>query len=114
MALIDNGLWSVAILTFLLTIAIPLFKHLLLSAVLCRSHHPSPRLTRWLRYYHQLDTWGMLEIYMLGILIALVKLGDLAEVVTGLGLYSFAGLLITSLGAHISLDKNEVWERLES
>ena len=113
-ALIDNGLWSVAILTFLLTIAVPLLKHLLLSAVLWRSHRPSPRLARWFRYYHRIDAWGMLEIYMLGILIALVKLGDLAEVVTGLGLYSFIGLFITSVGAHISLDKSEVWERLES
>jgi paraquat-inducible protein A len=113
-ALIDNRLWMVAILTFLLTIAIPLVKHLLLIGVLGRSHRPSPRLARWFRYYHLIDSWGMLEIYMLGILIALVKLGDLAEVVTGLGLYSFIGLLITSIGAHISLDKNEVWERLES
>jgi paraquat-inducible protein A len=113
-ALIDNRLWMVAILTFLLTIAIPLVKHLLLIGVLGRSHRPSPRLARWFRYYHLIDSWGMLEIYLLGILIALVKLGDLAEVVTGLGLYSFIGQLITSIGAHISLDKNEVWERLES
>lgn len=114
LALMDNRLYAVAILTFLVSMLIPFMKLLLLTAVLWWSKRPSPRLARWFRYYHHIDSWGMLEIYLLGVLIALIKLGDIAEVVIGLGLYSFVGLLVASLGAQLTLDEHEIWEQLET
>jgi paraquat-inducible protein A len=41
------------------------------------------------KWYHRIDEWGMLEVYMLSIIVALVKLRDMAEVILGLGFYLY-------------------------
>ena len=108
----------VAVLTFLVSIAAPLLKLLLLSGILWRLRRPGPKINTNLpglfRFYHKLDTWAMLEVYMLGLLIAFTKLGDLAEVITGIGLYSFIGLMLVSILASITLDEDEVWQTMEA
>lgn len=73
----------------------------------------APGAVRLYRYLRTLRPWGMLEIFMLGVLVALVKLGDVATVVPGIALYSF-GLLIFVLAAvsYVS-DPAWIWEHLE-
>ena len=66
------------------------------------------------RCYQKLNTWGMLEVYMLSLLIAFTKLGDLADVIAGIGLYSFAGLMLVSVFCSVTLDEHEVWDRMET
>ncbi|NIQ94885.1 MAG: paraquat-inducible protein A, partial [Desulfuromonadales bacterium] len=39
-----------------------------------------------------LTPWAMLEVYMFGILVALIKLGDFGTVVPGAALFAFFGL----------------------
>ncbi|MEN8259255.1 MAG: paraquat-inducible protein A, partial [Pseudomonadota bacterium] len=82
-ALYRGGLWWVALLVALCSVVVPLGKLLLMfyvSACLKLGRFPD-NLGRSFRCYHQLDTWGMLEVYMLGILVAVVKLKDMADVV---------------------------------
>jgi paraquat-inducible protein A len=51
-------------------------------------------------------------VFLIGILVALVKLGDLAEIVPGLAIYSFAVLILVLAGALASLDPRAVWRRV--
>ena len=117
-SLAKEGHLAVAMLTFLVSIAAPLLKLLLLVLTLWGVRHPPekqpPFLAKFFRFYHALDAWGMLEVYMLGLLIAFTKLGDIAEVITGIGLYSFAGLMIVSVLCSVTIDKDEIWQRMES
>jgi len=55
----------------------------------------------------------MLEVFMIGILVAIVKLLALASVVPGVALWSFVLLMLLLSGAVASFDAEEVWERLE-
>jgi paraquat-inducible protein A len=55
----------------------------------------------------------MMEVFMLGILVSLVKLMGMAEVVPGLALWSFALLIVALAGAVASLDPQVVWRRVE-
>ena len=50
------------------------------------------------RIYHHLRDWGMLEVYFMGVLVAIVKLVDLAELTIGLGLFCFISLLLVRYG----------------
>lgn len=68
-------------------------------------------LYRWLR---TLRPWGMLEIFMLGILVALVKLGDVATVIPDIALYSFGLLIFTLAATSYVTDPEWIWERLEA
>jgi len=54
----------------------------------------------------------MLDVYMLGVIVSVVKLLSMADVQAGFGLLAYAGLLITSIMATISLNHHEVWEML--
>ena len=63
--------------------------------------------------FKHVKPWSMMEIYMLGILVSIVKLGKMATIVPGLAVIAF-GLLIFVLNfALTSVDEHMVWEKLE-
>ncbi len=64
------------------------------------------------RFLRSTDAWGMLEIFMLAMLVAIVKLGDVAEVVFGISLYAFVLLILTLTLLSASLDPHDVWNKL--
>jgi paraquat-inducible protein A len=70
-------------------------------------------LPRLYRLYLHLDSWAMLEVYMIGLLVSIVKLLDMARVQVGIGLLCFIGLLLISLSAKAALDRGAVWEEIE-
>ncbi len=113
--LYNGGLEMVAVLIFLTSIAIPLLKLLTLLYVLLsiQLKKRSPGLISTFHVFQKLDTWGMLEVYMLGILVAIIKLADLATVITGLGLYSFVALLLITVCSSATLDARVIWKKLE-
>jgi len=54
----------------------------------------------------------MLDVYMLGIIVSVVKLSSMAEISPGFGLWAYAGLLVSSILAANALNPHEVWDRL--
>ncbi len=64
------------------------------------------------RFLQSTQPWGMLEIFMLAVLVAVVKLGDIAHVIPGLSLYAFAALIGTMALLSTTLDLFDYWEQL--
>jgi paraquat-inducible protein A len=64
------------------------------------------------RIYHHLRDWGMLEVYLMGVLVALVKLSDLAELTLGLGLVCFIGLLLIQVWLEVAMSPHQIWQAL--
>ena len=56
--------------------------------------------------------WGMVEVFVLGILVSLVKLAHLAIVVPGVALWSFAGVMMLMAAATATFDPRDLWTRL--
>ncbi len=54
----------------------------------------------------------MMEIFLLGVLVAYTKLMDLATVDVGVSLFSFVALILVMIVADASVDPHNVWERL--
>ena len=71
------------------------------------------KLSRVFRLLLTLRPWGMMEVFMLGILVSVVKLGKMATIVPGVALWSFALLIIVLAAATAALDRRMVWDRLE-
>ncbi|SHO47010.1 paraquat-inducible protein A [Desulfopila aestuarii] len=65
------------------------------------------------RVFQHFKPWSMMEIYMLGILVAIVKLGKMATIVPGLAVIAFALLVIVLACAISSIDDHLVWDCLE-
>ena len=57
--------------------------------------------------------WTMVEIFLLGILVAFVKLAGMAEIVPGVALWAFGFLIITLSWATSSLEPHVIWRRVE-
>jgi paraquat-inducible protein A len=70
------------------------------------------RLPFIFRFLQNIQPWGMMEVFMLGILVAIVKLAKMANIIPGIALYSFAALILVLAGAMASLDPDIVWDRL--
>lgn len=64
------------------------------------------------RLFLHINPWSMMEIYLLGILVAIVKLAKMATIIPGLAVIAFGLLVIVLTFAMSSVDKHMVWERL--
>ena len=68
----------------------------------------------WLvfRAVETLGPWSMLDVFFVGVLVAVVKLADLATVTPGLGLFAFLALMILAVAASVTLDRGFVWSHV--
>ena len=66
-------------------------------------------LFRWLG---ALRPWSMLEVYLLGAFVAIVKLGQLASIELDLAFYAFVGLIVVSTASYATLDARQVWSTI--
>ena len=75
------------------------------------------RPSRWvgtlLRYHPTTRMWSMIEVMLLGVLVALIKIAELATVVPGLALFALGALVFVFAGMQASFDPRNVWERIE-
>lgn len=112
--LYDSGMRGVALLVFLCSMAVPLLKLLCQLAVLLSigTGHGRRYGLFLYRTYHHMREWGMLEVYLLGILVAMIKLGDLAELSMGPGLACFIGLLLVQVRLEVVMSPQQIWEAL--
>jgi paraquat-inducible protein A len=66
-----------------------------------------------LRHQRVARTWSMIEVMLLGVLVALIKIAELATVIPGAALFALAGLVFVFAGMQASFDPREVWDRIE-
>jgi paraquat-inducible protein A len=114
-ALYDDGYGAIALLVFMVTIIAPLIRILsvlyVLIPLLGGASWPFAR--RVFRTLEGLQPWAMSEVFMLGILVALVKLGDLATIKLGIGLISFGGMIVILAAMDAAMDDHEIWKCLD-
>ena len=72
-----------------------------------------PQPKKVLCFYQQITTWGMLEVYMIGVLVSVVKLYGMADIKPGIGLFCFIGVLLITALINIHFDKEQVWGMIE-
>ncbi|HLZ99494.1 MAG TPA: paraquat-inducible protein A [Steroidobacteraceae bacterium] len=110
--LYEQGYALVGALVLLTTLLVPLFQiaGLLYVLVPLRAKWRAPGRNELFRALTYLRPWAMSEVFMLGALVALVKLSALAEVIPGVSLYSY-GALMLSLAALTSVTPSEQFWR---
>jgi paraquat-inducible protein A len=64
---------------------------------------------RWVETIHP---WAMMEVFLLGVIVAYVKLADLATIELGVALFAFIGVIILMIAADLALDPRKVWNQL--
>ena len=115
LSLYDGGLELVALLILLFAIVVPLLQLLTLFYISSALHyHREGRLLRLsMHSYQHLKGWGMLEIFLLGVLVSIIKLKDIADLEIGLGLYSLAALILVTTLCSIMFNPHQLWQQID-
>lgn len=113
-ALYDEGMWPLAIAVGLAGCLLPLAQILGTLAVLLplQLGWRAPWMVAGFRWVERLQPWAMMEVYLLGVIVAYVKLQDLAIVHLGVALYAFVGTIILMAAANARFEPHAVWRRL--
>jgi paraquat-inducible protein A len=103
--LAQDGAWLIALIVLLVSIVIPFFKILALF-ILCVSIHFGKLQTHQSKLHSFIEVvgrWSMLDIFLLTILVALIKLKSWANVDPASGALAFTGVVIFTMLASASL-----------
>jgi len=112
--LFRQGQPVIGAIVFLASIAVPFVKLLalfyLVATVKLRSAAWRRQRTWIFRTLEVIGPWAMLDVFVMSVLVALVKLGELATVVPGRGLFSFAAVAVLTILASWSFDPRLIWQ----
>lgn len=106
-----EGMSGVALLVLATTLVFPLLQLCILFYLLvpmAREHRPAG-FDVLVRLLQRLRPWGMIEVFLLGVLVAIVKLSSMAHVIAGPALWAFMGLTVL-LTAVLSFNPRTFWE----
>jgi len=117
MYFITSGSWPIALVIFIASIVVPLAKLLILMFLLIslqrKSQFRPHDRTRLYRITEAVGRWSMLDIYVITILVALVKLGALASIEAGPAALYFAAVVVITIFAAMSFDPRLIWDSME-
>ena len=104
---------TAAVVAFCVVVAPAVYILFMATVLIAVRRPPAPHwvgeLLRWAAF---MSPWSMNEVMMLGVLVALIKIAELATVIPGVGMYA-VGLLIALLPAiALSCDLREIWSRI--
>lgn len=113
--LLNEDLPAVALLVFATTILAPAIEIAAMLYLLLplRIGHVPPAFRVIMRVVHVAKRWNMVEVFMLGVLVSLVRLSRFANVIPDIALWSFAGVTLLMTAAAASFDPHDIWKRAD-
>jgi paraquat-inducible protein A len=112
--LVRQNMGELAVVIIFVTVVAPLIRLVSTLYVLVRLHATSPpsHLRRVFAWAERLRPWSMLEVFVFGVFVAYVKLGDLVTIGLAAGVYALLALTFVLIWMDSALDREAVWERL--
>ncbi|KMQ83279.1 paraquat-inducible protein a [Lasius niger] len=115
--LFANGSWDLALLVFSASILVPAFKFVVLGLLLVSSQRGWVHLMRVrLRMYKVLEVigyWSMLDVFVTGLLTAVVRFGVIGSVSPLPGVVFFALVVVLTMLASMSFDPRWIWDGVD-
>lgn len=113
----QTGSWEIAAVIFIASIFVPFAKLCILIFLLCSVQfrwkwRPKDRTSLY-RLTELVGRWSMVDIYVVTILVALVKLGAVAAIEAGPAAVYFAAVVVITMFAAESFDPRLIWDVLE-
>lgn len=115
--LVAEGMWPLALIVFVASICIPILKigvlALLLTSVAGRWRWRPVDRTRLYRLVDFIGRWSMVDVFVVAVLGALVRLGNIASVRAEPGVVFFGAVVVLTMLASISFDPRLIWDAME-
>ena len=112
---LEDGDWPLALIIFVASVLLPLLKIFSISYLLISVNREMVKRrvenTRLYRLAELVGRWSMLDVFVVGIMVTLVKLESFSIVIPGVGAASFASVVVLTLLATRSFDPRLIWDR---
>lgn len=113
----ESGAYPIAIVIFTASILIPLLKIAALSwlcaAATGKAHPSAAMLGKVYLVTELLGRWSMVDIFVVGILVSLIQLGNYMSIIPGPGALAFAAVVMLTMFAALSFDPRLLWDRFD-
>jgi paraquat-inducible protein A len=115
MQLYSDGYATLAVLVLGPIVGIPALMLATLMALIVPIRHrlPAPWLVPAGRLLFLLSPWSMVEVFVIGVLVSLVKIGAMATVVLGISFWAYVGFAVCFTASLSSLDRLQMWREIE-
>lgn len=111
---IASGEWALAVIIFVASFLVPLFKLISLTILLVLAQKRSAwRLKERAKLYRVIEAvgrWSMLDVFVVCILAGLVQLSNFSQVIAGSGVLAFGAVVILTMLATLSFDPRVTWD----
>jgi paraquat-inducible protein A len=113
--LVRQNMAPLAAVVLFVTVLAPFARLSATLYVLIRAHErmPPAHLRRIFAVAERLRPWSMIEVFVLGVFVAYVKLGGIVEITLRTGVYALLALTFVLVWVDAALDREKVWERLD-
>ena len=115
LALYQNGMLDLAFLVATFIILLPAFLLFLLLFLCIPLHFKKP--VSWLTasgyLIFILQSWCMVDVFLIGVIVSLVKISSMATVVLGLSFWAYAGFTILFTLSLSNLDRLQCWRAID-
>ena len=113
--LVRRGMTELAAAVLFVTVVAPFARLTGMIYVLVRSHEASPPryLRRIFAWTVKLRPWSMIDVFVFGVFVAYVKLGDLVTIGLAAGVYALLALTFVLVWIDSAFDRESLWERLD-
>ena len=113
--LVRRGMSVLAVAVVFTTLLAPFGKLLATAYVLIglRLRNPPRHLRRVFVLVERLRPWSMIDVFVFGVFVAYVKLGDIVHISLGVGVYALFCLTAVVVWSDAVLDSHAVWDALD-
>lgn len=115
-ALWDYGMPGVALIVGAFIIAIPalVLVLLLVLGLLLSQRRYHPLMVSAGRVLYLAQNWSMVEVFIIGVIVALVKISSMATVVLDISFWAYSAFTVCFIAAVAALDRYQCWETIEA
>lgn len=112
----QDGYYLMSFATAMSTVAFPLllFSSLLAVSLALHLNTRPPWLAKVFRFYSHIEEWSMSEVYLLGIIIALIKMKDMGDIHYDTGFFFFILVVLVAMKTHCVVNKYVFWEAIKA
>ncbi len=109
----EHGSYPIALVIFVASVFVPIGKIFILGWLLVSVQHGStlvlPQKSRLYRITEFVGRWSMVDVFVVGILVALIQLGNIMTILPGSAALAFAAMVATTMLAAIAFDPRLIW-----
>ncbi len=113
-----HGSYPIALIIFIASVLVPIAKIIILGwlsySIQNRSEKSFKQKTTLYRITELVGRWSMVDVFVVAVLVALIKLGNIMSIYPGVGAIAFAGMVIVTILAAMSFDPRLIWDPINN